>query len=324
MAGVGSQPDPGYDGRREAERDFDLEALRQAMQTSTGNGAADLDLALAIEASRREAEAQQAAQRARGAAVPSDSNMHALFEESRRLAVDSESRRRKTIEEEEERQLQEALARSTMEGFGPVAVNNEEDELMRAIRESEEQLAAEKEKKRKEQETEDSTDLFKAALRASCIDLGPRGVSQAAKIFATGDSSLGQPKTGTATACAGSRYVRGANSQSTKNLAPSKSGLLRADVGTPPDTTAAASPQKLGAAVKSISSSGGPGSASKSSLQSAGRAAVSTGTGTGTQAKAKAKSAGSGKVLGGLSRIGTAKGGALPVGSPESGAAASA
>jgi len=40
-----------------------------------------------------------------------------------------------------------------------------------------------------------------AALRASCVDLGPKGISQAAKIMATGDESLGQAsllsKTGT-------------------------------------------------------------------------------------------------------------------------------
>ncbi|CAJ1390753.1 unnamed protein product [Effrenium voratum] len=39
---------------------------------------------------------------------------------------------------------------------------------------------------------EDDSELFQAALRASRVDLGPRGISQAAKIMATGDEKLGQ------------------------------------------------------------------------------------------------------------------------------------
>ena len=43
-------------------------------------------------------------------------------------------------------------------------------------------------------EQEEGSELFKAALRASTLDLGPRGISQAAKIMATGDQHLGQAR----------------------------------------------------------------------------------------------------------------------------------
>ena len=43
-------------------------------------------------------------------------------------------------------------------------------------------------------EQEDGSELFRAALRASTMDLGPRGISQAAKIMATGDQGLGQAR----------------------------------------------------------------------------------------------------------------------------------
>merc|ERR1711941_84852 len=55
-------------------------------------------------------------------------------------------------------------------------------------------------------------DLFRAALRASCLDLGPRGISQPAKVFATGDTSIGQPSAGYNTTTSGARGKRGRDS----------------------------------------------------------------------------------------------------------------
>mmetsp|Transcript_32864 Transcript_32864/g.104378 ORF Transcript_32864/g.104378 Transcript_32864/m.104378 type:complete len:311 (-) Transcript_32864:17-949(-) len=69
---------------------------------------------------------------------------------------------------------------------------DDQDELQRAL-EASNQEAEKEEKKRKERmRREDGTDLFQAALRASRVDLGPRGISQPAKIFASGDATIGQ------------------------------------------------------------------------------------------------------------------------------------
>lgn len=72
-------------------------------------------------------------------------------------------------------------------------------------------LQADEERKQARHRKEDESDIFQAALRASKVDLGPRGISQAAKIFATGDTSLGCASRVLATGShggAGGRYQR--------------------------------------------------------------------------------------------------------------------
>merc|ERR1712151_980415 len=82
-------------------------------------------------------------------------------------------------------------------------------EIEAALRASEASAAEEAERIRKRHEEEDQSDLFRAALQASCLDLGPRGISQPAKVFATGDASIGQPSAGFNTTTAGARGTRG-------------------------------------------------------------------------------------------------------------------
>merc|ERR1719336_1828435 len=107
---------------------------------------------------------------------------------------------------------------------------------------------------------EDSSELFQAALRASRVDLGPRGISQAAKIMATGDETLGQAalvaKTGTHQG-AGGRYNRSGASSS--SATPNAAGSASAASG--PQVARAASPPKVSPLSKpgpigSLSSSG--------------------------------------------------------------------
>lgn len=94
----------------------------------------------------------------------------------------------------EDRALQEALKLSLAGEQAPPPPDfvDDDDEIWKAIKASE--LEAQKATKREQERRrrEDDSDLFQAALRASRVDLGPRGISQAAKIMATGDGSLGQ------------------------------------------------------------------------------------------------------------------------------------
>jgi len=69
---------------------------------------------------------------------------------------------------------------------------DDEDELQKVLRASAEEVEKETAKKAVLRKKEDDSVLFQAALRASCVDLGPRGISQPAKIFSSGDASLGQ------------------------------------------------------------------------------------------------------------------------------------
>ncbi|CAK8989058.1 unnamed protein product [Durusdinium trenchii] len=131
------------------------------------------------------------------------------------------------LDEDWDPELEAALAASRVDFFGGAAaqdleliaaleasrVRPEDLELERAIqaslyarRESPEDLKdveaalkasqqdQEKDSKQRDliKKQEDGSDLFQAALRASRVDLGPRGISQVAKIMATGDPNLGQ------------------------------------------------------------------------------------------------------------------------------------
>jgi len=101
-------------------------------------------------------------------------------------------------EQEQDRLTQEASAREFEDEVSKkaTAMVAADEELEAASRASEETAAEQAERIQKQHEEEDGSPLFRAALRASCLDLGPRGVSQAAKVFATGDPSVGQPRAG--------------------------------------------------------------------------------------------------------------------------------
>lgn len=141
---------------------------------------------------------------------------------ARQLADDSVATGRAL---EEERLLQEALALSVVEAEPPPPPYvDDEDELARVIRMSEELAKKEHEKEAARRRSEDASELFQAALRASRVDLGPRGVSQAAKIFHTGDATLGQAavveRLGTHTG-AGGRHLRKTCGESADGVAVS-------------------------------------------------------------------------------------------------------
>lgn len=117
----------------------------------------------------------------------------------------------KLRQEKEDSQLQEALALSSDSKPPEPKLIDDEDAIQRALRESEEEARAAEVRRLEALRTEDEGELFQAALRASCVDLGPRGISQAAKIMATGDTGLGHAalvkKTGSHTG-AGSTFTR--------------------------------------------------------------------------------------------------------------------
>jgi len=100
----------------------------------------------------------------------------ALLESQRQAEADARAR--------EEAAFAEALAMSAMDR--PKTPEFDDDEIQKAIRASAEEASS------KKQATYDEDDLLEAACRASLVDLGPRGISQPAKIMAAGDPSLGQ------------------------------------------------------------------------------------------------------------------------------------
>merc|ERR1719210_2423060 len=89
--------------------------------------------------------------------------------------------------------IQEAMAASLGEPPPPdPGFIDDEDEITKAIKASELEAQRAEKMRLERMRQEDSSELFQAALRASRVDLGPRGISQAAKIMATGDETLGQ------------------------------------------------------------------------------------------------------------------------------------
>eukprot|EP00927_Polykrikos_kofoidii_P014128 TRINITY_DN16160_c0_g1_i1.p1 TRINITY_DN16160_c0_g1~~TRINITY_DN16160_c0_g1_i1.p1 ORF type:complete len:428 (+),score=112.70 TRINITY_DN16160_c0_g1_i1:117-1286(+) len=129
--------------------------------------------------------------------------------ESAEAARKLEAKRKE--EEEEQRFLRATLKEAEAEAArrAKAQADADEAELEAALKASEEAIAEDRERIRKKHEKEDGSDLFKAALRASCLDLGPRGISQAAKVFATGDATIGQPRAGFDTSTSGARGRRG-------------------------------------------------------------------------------------------------------------------
>jgi len=127
-------------------------------------------------------------------------------------------------EEEAERHFLEASVQQAQveaERRAEAAAAADQAELEAALAASEEAFAEHAERVRKQHEEEDGSDLFRAALRASCLDLGPRGVSQAAKVFSTGDATIGQPR---ATYCTATAGARGRRSSAADGSAPAYTG----------------------------------------------------------------------------------------------------
>jgi len=204
----------------------------------------DAELLAAIEASKNEAAGQPSP------AYSTNQELSAVTEASFR---DSEARRRR--EEEEDRQLREALALSAGEPPPPTpGFVDDEDEITKAIKASEQEIEKAEQKRRERMRQEDDSDLFQAALRASRVDLGPRGISQAAKIMATGDETLGQAallnKTNTHQG-AGGRFTRtGASGPGVLNTAGG-AACAKASVPVPSGTTSAKASSPQGARTSS-------------------------------------------------------------------------
>lgn len=133
----------------------------------------------------------------------------------------------------------------------------EEAQFEEALKASEQAAAEDLEKIKQKHEEEDNSELFRAALRASCLDLGPRGISQAAKVFATGDATLGQPKAGFDTTTSGARGRRG---KSVVGEAPKFTGKEKAD-GKAPAAGRTDSPGALRRQAEWASRTAGPSAA---------------------------------------------------------------
>mmetsp|Transcript_29431 Transcript_29431/g.67784 ORF Transcript_29431/g.67784 Transcript_29431/m.67784 type:complete len:285 (-) Transcript_29431:100-954(-) len=97
------------------------------------------------------------------------------------------------LADEEDEELQMAVALSISASLPPTRFTEDPKEVERAISQSLE-LATVEEKQRSLQKRKEDPELLEAALRASLIDLGPKGVSQAAKIMDTGDDTLGHAR----------------------------------------------------------------------------------------------------------------------------------
>eukprot|EP00928_Gymnodinium_smaydae_P026960 TRINITY_DN21003_c0_g1_i1.p1 TRINITY_DN21003_c0_g1~~TRINITY_DN21003_c0_g1_i1.p1 ORF type:complete len:324 (+),score=92.42 TRINITY_DN21003_c0_g1_i1:65-1036(+) len=140
--------------------------------------------------------------------------LRASAEETARVSEQREAQRRE--QQEEERMLLETSRREAQEAArrrAKAEADAEEAELEAALKASEKLAAEERERIKKRHEEEDSSELFQAALKASCLDLGPRGISQAAKVFASGDATIGQPKGNFDTSTSGARSKRAAAKQ---------------------------------------------------------------------------------------------------------------
>lgn len=148
--------------------------------------------------------------------------LEASAREAAELSNQREAKRKE--EEDQERMFLEMSRREAQQEADRKAKAQaaaDEAELEAALKASEAAAAEHQERIKRQHEEEDGSDLFRAALRASCLDLGPRGVSQAAKVFATGDITIGQPKGSFDTTTSGARGRRG---QSSVGAAPAYTG----------------------------------------------------------------------------------------------------
>ncbi|CAJ1432514.1 unnamed protein product [Effrenium voratum] len=91
-----------------------------------------------------------------------------------------------------EDELERAIAASLLEAAPERTPSHASEDVLRALQLSQEEHTKDQKRRDLLRKQEDDSELFQAALRASRVDLGPRGISQAAKIMATGDEKLGQ------------------------------------------------------------------------------------------------------------------------------------
>lgn len=219
------------------------------LQLAAGTKAEEADLAKILEISKKDALGEEHVQMESDAAFKQALEA-SVTEDARRRALDRDVQEKA---EEAERALLAASLREAEEDAErrkQAAAAADMAELEAALKASEAFAAEEAERIRKKHEEEDSSELFRAALRASCLDLGPRGISQAAKVFATGDPSLGQPKAGFNTTTSG---ARGRRSRSSMGAAPSYTG----SEGAPAATQASETMQSEGRASPSPASRNG-------------------------------------------------------------------
>lgn len=155
-------------------------------------GGADIDEdALYEVVDQADLEAILAASREEGDAL--DARLRAQTEQEVNQAIQASLREAELLKKaREDRDLQEAIALSANCSPPEPTMTDDEDAIQRAIRESENEAKAAEARRLEVMRAEDEGELFQAALRASRVDLGPRGISQAAKIMATGDTTLGQ------------------------------------------------------------------------------------------------------------------------------------
>lgn len=159
---------------------------------------------------------------------------------------------------DEERELREAMLLSMVCAPPPEpALVDDEEAIQRAMKASIEEAEKAERKRRDIARREDNSDLFQAALRASRVDLGPHGISQAAKILATGDASLGQAaalaKTGTHTG-AGGKFSRAKSATALK----SSSSATGRGAGVEPPLNSAPSLTSSGAKIAPGTAAAGP------------------------------------------------------------------
>eukprot|EP00931_Biecheleriopsis_adriatica_P047664 TRINITY_DN27499_c0_g1_i2.p1 TRINITY_DN27499_c0_g1~~TRINITY_DN27499_c0_g1_i2.p1 ORF type:complete len:321 (-),score=108.67 TRINITY_DN27499_c0_g1_i2:126-1088(-) len=177
----------------------------------------EAELAKILEESRKEADSIR---------MRDEASVQQALEASAAAEAEAAARRveaARRAEEEEKRFLEATVqeAKQEAERKAREQAAADEAEFEAALKASELAAAEDADRRRKRHEEEDSSDLFRAALRASCLDLGPRGISQAAKVFATGDPTLGQPRAGFDTTTSG---ARGRRARATVGAAPAFTG----------------------------------------------------------------------------------------------------
>lgn len=253
-------------------------------------GMDEADLVAILDASRHDAEAAEMRQQARHSQENDTERQLVLALASSREADE----RLQMMRQSDERNLQMVLELSAQDVQPTERLTDNEDELERALKASEEHAAKEAKKEQELRRREDDSELFQAALRASRVDLGPRGISQAAKIMATGDTSLGQAAVVLKTnshAGAGGRFNRSivtegaeAGSAAPKAAAPKAAAPARPTSPTSPKNPSLALPPSPGTSSASSlarrSSSAAGASRDRSSLRGAGASVTAAPTAT--------------------------------------------
>mmetsp|Transcript_44114 Transcript_44114/g.104385 ORF Transcript_44114/g.104385 Transcript_44114/m.104385 type:complete len:322 (-) Transcript_44114:140-1105(-) len=217
----------------------------------------------------------------------------AVQREQTAVAANSNGHEAPAAIEEDDEEMQMALALSMSSPLpGPRYVDDAK-EVEKATKESLEEAAAE-EKKRADMRWKEDPELFEAALRASLMDLGPLGISQAAKIMATGDDTLGHAKvlkrTGTHTG-AGAAFVRKDARSSTEPAMTPSASLKASGSAQPTITSSSSSKMSLARSAENIVAAAASSSAASSPSKSPSKAASSSSSSNVGQSAANSTSA---------------------------------